>query len=132
MREIAAGHEAHWFETYGKVALTRQAVRFENEAKELNRWFDVYALPVNGAKSTVAVLFKDITERKGVETAMRRTLAREKDSRAAAEEANRLKDVFLAAVCHELRTPLSAIIGWTSLLRSKRFDASAAEGALEV
>ena len=33
-----------------------------------------------------------------------------------AEQANRLKDVFLASVSHELRTPLQAILGWTRLL----------------
>ena len=33
-----------------------------------------------------------------------------------AQEANRLKDVFLASVSHELRTPLNAITGWASML----------------
>ena len=35
-----------------------------------------------------------------------------------AEEANRLKDEFLATVAHELRTPLNAVLGWTRLLES--------------
>jgi signal transduction histidine kinase/ActR/RegA family two-component response regulator len=34
------------------------------------------------------------------------------------QQANRLKDEFLAALSHELRTPLNAILGWIQILRS--------------
>ena len=38
-------------------------------------------------------------------------------ARDAAEEANRLKDRFIAALSHELRAPLQPIVGWTEVLR---------------
>ena len=44
-------------------------------------------------------------------------LERERAARASAEQANRLKDQFLAVVSHELRTPLNAILGWADILR---------------
>jgi signal transduction histidine kinase/CheY-like chemotaxis protein len=43
-------------------------------------------------------------------------LERERSARASAEQANRLKDQFLAIVSHELRTPLNAILGWADIL----------------
>jgi signal transduction histidine kinase len=44
-------------------------------------------------------------------------LTRAQASRTEAEVANSMKDVFLATVSHELRRPLTAILGWTRLLR---------------
>ncbi len=75
MREIAPDHEEHWFITYGKVALTGEAVRFVNEAQSLDdRWFDLYALKMGGPDSRkVAVLFTNISERKRTEAALRAT-----------------------------------------------------------
>jgi signal transduction histidine kinase/ActR/RegA family two-component response regulator len=37
-----------------------------------------------------------------------------------AEQANHLKDEFLATVSHELRTPLNAILGWARMLAAKQ------------
>ncbi len=73
MRDIAPELEEHWFETYGRVALTGEAVRFVNNAKSLqDRWFDLYAVKVGGPQSRkVAVLFTNITERRQIEEALR-------------------------------------------------------------
>jgi PAS domain S-box-containing protein len=47
------------------------------------------------------------------------------------QEANRMKDAFLSIVSHELRTPLNAVLGWTQLLRTRKFDETATVQALE-
>jgi signal transduction histidine kinase/ActR/RegA family two-component response regulator len=49
-------------------------------------------------------------------------LEREQAARASAEQANRLKDEFLAMVSHELRTPLNAVLGWADMLRNGSLD----------
>ena len=49
-------------------------------------------------------------------------LEREQAARASAEQANRLKDQFLAIVSHELRTPLNAILGWSDILQGGHLD----------
>ncbi|CDM66308.1 ATP-binding protein [Pyrinomonas methylaliphatogenes] len=47
------------------------------------------------------------------------------------EENNRLKDEFLATLSHELRTPMTAILGWMHLLREGKLDEAATSRALD-
>jgi PAS domain S-box-containing protein len=73
----------------------------------------------------------DLSERKRAEAERLELLEREQAARAAAEEANRTKDDFLAVVSHELRAPLNSILGWAKLLQSRALDAATTERALE-
>ncbi|HEU4536547.1 MAG TPA: ATP-binding protein, partial [Polyangiaceae bacterium] len=73
----------------------------------------------------------DVTEQKHAEAERDALLAREQQARAVAEDANRMKDEFLATVSHELRTPLNAILGWATLIGGGSLDAPARARALE-
>ena len=58
-------------------------------------------------------------------------LNRERAARAKAEEANRLKDDFVASVSHELRSPLQAMLGWSELLSAGLTDSGDTREGLE-
>ena len=38
MREIVPEYEQHWFDVYGRIALTGETLRFENQAAPVGRW----------------------------------------------------------------------------------------------
>ena len=92
MGELAPSHEAHWFEIYGRVALTGEPIRFEAPAQALHRWYNVYAFRIGRAEERkVAILFTDISEAKAAEH------ERELLLRALEVERSRLADVFRQA-----------------------------------
>jgi PAS domain S-box-containing protein len=102
MRELAPDHEAHWFQLYGKVALTGEPVHFENEAKALGRYYDVRAYRVGGPDSRkVAILFNDITEQKKADGKLQAQLERmgllQQITRAIGERQD-LKSIFGVAI----------------------------------
>ncbi len=66
----------------------------------------------------------EIAERRRIEEERAQLLIRE-------QQANRLKDEFLATVSHELRTPLNAVLGWARVLRSADIDPELQARALE-
>lgn len=87
-RELIPNLEEHWFEIYGKVALTRQPVRFIEGSEAMGRWFDVYAFPIDGPEDyKVALLFNDITQRRQAE--------QERESLLLQLEAERSKLAYL-------------------------------------
>ncbi|BAZ20522.1 multi-sensor hybrid histidine kinase [Kalymmatonema gypsitolerans NIES-4073] len=76
-------------------------------------------------------IMRDLTERKRAEDERAQLLEREQEARSAAEAANRMKDEFLATLSHELRSPLNAMLGWTRLLNTRKFDEATTARAME-
>ena len=113
MREIAPRHEEHWFEIYGRIALTGEPMRFENEAKQLGRWYDVYAFRVEDPRRRrVGILFNDITERKRAEGEARDSERRYREVQAELAHASRVATMgqLMASIAHEVRQPIAAVV----------------------
>ncbi len=118
IRDLVPDLEPHWFEIYGQVALTGQPARFVNEAKALNRWYDVSAYRIGGPESRrVAILFNDITEARRAEQRLR--------------DAQKLESlgVLAGGIAHDFNNMLGAILAQSELVLSEIPDGSpVAEG----
>jgi PAS domain S-box-containing protein len=70
-----------------------------------------------GGRARLVGVAIDITARKRAEAEREALLAEAQAARHLAEQAVRMKDEFLAMLSHELRTPMSAMLGWLHLLK---------------
>jgi signal transduction histidine kinase/PAS domain-containing protein len=72
----------------------------------------------------------DAIEQRQMEIEREKLLQGEQSAREKAEQANRIKDEFLAVLSHELRSPLNPILGWSQLLRKGNLNDAKIEQGL--
>jgi PAS domain S-box-containing protein len=103
VRELAPEHEGFWFEIYGRIARTGEAMRFEHEAAALGRFYDVYAFRIGEpGENRVAIIFNDILMRKRAEEERARRRERELAALVEAAERERISRELHDRVAHHM------------------------------
>jgi PAS domain S-box-containing protein len=118
---------------------THQRQVLELQAK--GRWFAKTIDPVldeHGTLTGAVFILADITERKQSEALLQeqnerlnRLMLSLQEQTEQAQQANRIKDEFLAVLSHELRSPLNPILGWARILQTSQQDEAKTQYALE-
>ena len=80
----------------------------------------------------VVMMLEDVSDRLANEAELRKQIEAQQIARAAAERASRAKDDFLSTLSHEMRNPLSAVLGWAKVLHTQKgIDRELQERALQ-
>jgi PAS domain S-box-containing protein len=103
------------------VTLMENRLRTKDETYKWVAW-SYFPVPEDGLAFGVG---RDMTELRQIHEVLR--LRAEE-----LENANRVKDEFLATMSHELRTPLTSILGWSRLLQSNQLSDQEKERAIQV
>ncbi len=98
----------------------------------LCEWHNTPLRDPTGEVVAVMSMVQDVTEGEQAQAERERLLQSERQARTEAEHATRVKDEFLATVSHELRSPLTAIVGWADVIRHGKASPAQLQHGVEV
>jgi PAS domain S-box-containing protein len=129
------------------IIKTKEAFFFEEKCRKI--WLETFKAPIineNNEVTGVTGIALDITKRKQIEKELKsysKKLTEQNEilriindelvrAKKRAEESDRLKSSFLANMSHEIRTPMNAILGFSELLKSKKFPDERKERFIDI
>jgi signal transduction histidine kinase len=118
------------FNTIQVLQISATAVSDADRVRGLEGGADAYLAEPSAPDVVVATIHALLRVRRA-EQDRQAAFEREQEARQQAEQANRIKDNFLATLSHELRTPLNAALGWIMLLKGGMLDAERQQRAIE-
>ncbi len=128
-QQYTTSHKQHW-DNHEPFEMDYRLKRHDG----VYRWIMDRGIPLPGEEGPFPGFISscvDINERKEAEDSREGLLKIEQTARLEAERTVALKDEFLATVSHEMRTPLTAMLGWVQLLRNGSLPADTVPQALE-
>ena len=112
------------------LQISATAVSDADRVRGLEGGADAYLAEPSSPDVVIATIHALLRVRRA-ERERKAAFEREQDARRQAEQANRIKDNFLATLSHELRTPLNAALGWITLLKGGLLDEERQQRAID-
>jgi PAS domain S-box-containing protein len=128
---------ARWLDACVRAFDAREPLQIDYRLRRHDgafRWMRDRGVPRSSADGVFlgfAGVCTDIDECKRAERELARALERERRLRTATEQSGRMREGFLAAVLHDLQSPVQAITAWARHLREQVIPDSEAANALE-
>ncbi len=101
--EVIPNIESFWIETYGKVTLTGEPIRFKNYSDAIKKHFEITAF--RPREGQFACIFTDITEQKHMEEQLRQS------------EKMQAIGQLAGGIAHDFNNQLGGILIYTEMLR---------------